>query len=102
LTVVCSAPHHGVQFTAVRYTQRGKWVAGGKVRVTITRGESQFPGAVLHTTTGPHGWFHLRRTLWSDGQPAWVLGASYSRTTSITGDTWAVARRGTVTLTGSC
>jgi hypothetical protein len=102
LRVVCAQPHHGNHFTAVRFVQHGKWVAGGKVRATISRGLSTPPTAVLHTTTGPHGWFHLRRILVSDGEPAWVRGASYSWTTSISGDTWAFARRGNVTLTGSC
>lgn len=102
LTVVCAAPHHGIQFTAARFTQAGKWAAGGKVRVTIARAASDRPSEVLHARTGPHGWFHVRRTMYSDGPPAWVAGASYTWTTTISGDTWAVARRGSVTLTGSC
>ena len=102
LTVVCKAPHHGKYYSAARYDQRGRWVADAKVRVTITRINRAQPETVLHTRTGPHGWFHIRRTLKGDDHPAWVAGAEYTWTTEAYGKSWAMARRGTVTLTGSC
>jgi hypothetical protein len=102
LTVVCGQPHHGNYFSAARFAQHGRWAAAGKVSVTITRINTAHPAAVLHTRTGAHGWFHLRRTLNGDEHPAWIAGARYTWTTSVYGKTWAVARRGSVTLTGSC
>jgi hypothetical protein len=102
LTVVCSAPHHGNYFSAARFAQHGRWAANGKVRITITPVTRAAPETVLHTRTGPHGWFHIRRTLNGDQHPKWVAGASYTWTTEVSGRSWAMARRGTVTLTGSC
>lgn len=102
LTVVCTQPHHGKYFTAVRFSQHGKWAAGGAVRVTVARAKHAAHRAVLHTQTGPHGWFHLTRMLAGDGTPTWAIGTRYTWTTSIHGDTWATARRGSVELTGSC
>lgn len=102
LTVVCDQPHHGKYFTAVRYVQRGSWAAGGEVVVSITRGDSVLPRAVMKTTTGSDGSFHLHRTLNSKDLRPWVVGARYNWTTTIFGKTWATARRGTVTVTGSC
>jgi hypothetical protein len=102
LTVVCSAPHHGKYFSAARFAQHGRWAADGRVRISITRVKQAQPETVLHTRTGPHGWFHIRRTLSGDQHPPWVAGASYTWTTEVSGKSWAMARRGTVTLTGSC
>jgi hypothetical protein len=102
LRVVCSEPHHGPYFTAVRYKQRGLWAADGKVVVTLSRQDSDRARAVLHTHTVADGSFHLNRRLYSKDNGPWVRGATYTWTTAIYGDTWAVARRGNVTLTGSC
>lgn len=102
LTVVCAEPHHGNFYSTVRFAQHGRWAAAGKVRIDISRAERAQPAVVLHTRTGPHGWFHLRRTLSGDQDPVWIAGASYTWTTEVYGRTWAMARRGSVTLTGSC
>ncbi|MDT4916865.1 MAG: hypothetical protein QOI15_820 [Pseudonocardiales bacterium] len=102
LTVVCAQPHHGKYFAAVRFSQNGKWAADGNVRVTIARATHATHRAVLHTQTGPRGWFRLDRTLTGDDGPIWAAGTRYTWTTSISGDTWATARRGSVRLTGSC
>jgi hypothetical protein len=97
LSVICDQPHHGTSFSAVRFRQHGRWAAGGSVIVELRSG--QHTKVELHTTTGPHGWFALRRTLHSG---PWIAGSSYTWTTIIQGKTWATARRGTVTLTGNC
>jgi hypothetical protein len=102
LTVVCTQPHHGPYFSAARFRQRGHWAAGGSVIVTLASGSTARPRAVLHTTTDAGGDFRLRRTLVSKDAGPWIAGATYTWTTAIYGDTWATARRGTVTLTGSC
>ena len=102
LTVVCTEPHHGSVFTAVRFRQHGTWSAGGDVLASVGLGFSVRPKAVLHTKTLSDGSFRLRRTLHSGDTGPWVAGETYTWTTEISGKTWAVARRGTVTLTGSC
>jgi hypothetical protein len=102
LTVACGHVHHGNHYSAVRFAQRGRWVAGAHVKVTIARTDSAPARAVLRTETGPHGWFHLRQVLVADDGQSWVAGTSYSWTTEIYGKTWAMARRGSVKVTGSC
>ena len=102
LTVVCAQPHHGSLYDAVRFRQHGRWAAGASVVVELSTGNSDHPKVEMHTTTGPHGWFHLRRTLHSSNTGPWVAGATYTWTTAIYKKTAATARRGTVTLTGSC
>jgi hypothetical protein len=99
LRVVCTQPHHGNYFSAVRFRQHGRWGAGAAVNVTLTTGKHV--DAKMHTTTGPHGWFRLDRTLHNTDTGPWIAGTTYTWTTSVIGDA-AIARRGTVTLTNSC
>lgn len=101
LSVVCTQPHHGLSYAAVRFRQHGRWAAGAAVTATLTPALSEHVKAEMHTTTGPHGWFHLRRTLQSSTTGPWIAGTTYTWTTEIIGGA-AVARRGTVTLTNSC
>jgi hypothetical protein len=101
LTVVCAQPHHGDHYTAVRFRQHGHEFAGSVV-VTLAVGNSPHAKAELHGKTGPKGWFRIRRTLHSSTTGPWIAGATYSWTTAIYQKTAATARRGTVTLTGSC
>ena len=101
LTVVCTQPHHGSYYSAVRFRQHGREFAGSVV-VTLAVSNRARTKAELHTKTGPYGWFRLRRMLHSSDTGPWVAGATYSWTTAIYQKTAAVARRGTVTLTGSC
>jgi hypothetical protein len=102
LTVVCTAPHHGNVFTAVRFRQHGAWSANGAVLATVANGFGSRPKAAMHTKTLADGSFRLRRTLHAGDTGTWIAGATYTWTTEVYGKTWAVARRGTVTLTGSC
>ena len=102
LTVVCTAPHHGNIYSAVRFRQHGSWSASGAVHATLAKGPSARPKAEMRTKTLADGYFRLRRTLHSGDTGTWVAGATYTWTTEVSGRTWAVARRGTVTLTGSC
>jgi hypothetical protein len=102
LTVVCTEPHHGNVFTAVRFRQHGAWATGGAVLATVANGLGARPKAAMHTKTLADGTFRLRRTLHSGDTGTWVAGATYTWTTEVAGKTWAVARRGTVKLTGSC
>jgi len=102
LTVVCTEPHHGDVFTAVRFRQHGAWAAGGSVVASLAKGFSLRPKAEMHTKTLADGSFRLRRVLHSGDTGTWIAGTTYTWTTIVSGKTWAVARRGTVTLTGSC
>ena len=102
LRVVCTEPHHGNVFSAVRFRQHGAWAAGGSVEAAVAKGFSLRPKAVMHGKTLADGTFRLRRTLHSGDTGTWIAGATYTWTTEVSGKTWAVARRGTVTLTGSC
>jgi hypothetical protein len=102
LTVVCAQPHHGDSYTAVRFRQHGRWTPRGAVVVTLTPATSVHTKSEMHTRTGASGWFRLRRTLHSINTGPWVAGHTYSWTTELSGRDWATARRGTVTLTGSC
>jgi len=101
LTVVCTQPHHGDYYSAVRFRQHGREFAGSVV-VTLAVNNSPRTKAELHTKTGPYGWFRLRRVLHSSETGPWIAGTTYSWTTAIYQKTAATARRGTVTLTGSC
>jgi hypothetical protein len=101
LSTVCTQPHFGRLYSAVRFRQHGRWGSGDPVTVTLTTASGEHVQAEMHTRTGPHGWFHLRRTLHSTDTGPWIAGASYTWTTVIIGDA-AIARRGTVTLTTSC
>jgi hypothetical protein len=100
-SVVCTQPHFGQYYTAVRFRQHGRWSAHAPVTVTLANAKSDHPKAEMHIRTGPHGWFWLRRTLHSSNTGPWVAGVTYTWTTEIIGDA-AVARRGTVTLTNRC
>lgn len=102
LTVICSEPHHGPHYTAARFTQSGQAAAGGKVKATISAPNSTYARAVMRTQTAADGSFHLRRTLYSQDAGPWVVGATYTWTTYVHGGSWGMARRGSVTLTGSC
>lgn len=101
LTVVCSQPHFGRLYSAVRFRQHGRWGSGDPVTVTLTEGSGEHVKVELHKRTGPHGWFRFDRTLYSSKTGPWIAGASYTWTTTIIGDA-AIARRGTVTLTTNC
>jgi hypothetical protein len=101
LTVVCARPHHGDSYTAVRFRQHGRGFAGSVV-VTLAKGKSSNPKVEMHTKTGLDGAFRLRRMLHSSNTGPWIAGATYAWTTAIYAKTAAMARRGTVTLTGSC
>jgi hypothetical protein len=100
LTVVCAEPHNGDRYTAVRFRQHGREFAGSIV-VTLAVANSARVKAEIHAKTRADGSFRLRRVLHSSTAP-WIAGATYSWTTSIYQKTAATARRGTVTLTGSC
>jgi hypothetical protein len=102
LTVVCSKPHHGTFYSAVRFRQHGRWAAGSSVIVTLAPGKGDHIKAEMHTKTRADGTFRLRRTLHSENTGPWVAGAIYSWTTAVYAKSAAMARRGTVTLTGSC
>jgi hypothetical protein len=102
MRVVCGETHHGPYFTAIRFRQHGRWAAGGAVVVKVASGNSNHVRAEMHTRTRADGTFRLHRTLYSNDAGPWIRGATYTWTTAIYGKTWAVARRGTVTLTGSC
>lgn len=102
LTVVCSQPHHGKNYSAVRFRQHGRAFAGSVV-VTLANGSGDgHPKAEMHTRTGTFGFFRLHRTLHSVNTGPWVAGATYSWTTAVYAGTAATARRGTVTLTSNC
>ena len=101
LRVVCTQPHHGNYFSAVRFRQHGRWGAGAAVDVRLATAKTDHVVAEMHTKTGPHGWFHIRRTLHSINTGPWIAGTAYTWTTSVIGGA-AIARRGTVTLTNSC
>jgi hypothetical protein len=101
LTVVCAQPHHGNFYSAVRFRQRGHGFAGSVV-VTLSTGNGGRTKAEMHTKTGTYGFFRLHRMLHSSNTGPWIAGATYAWTTAIYAKTAAMARRGTVTLTGSC
>lgn len=101
LTVVCTQPHTGKFYSAVRFRQHGRWGSGAAVTVTLTPAKSEHVQAEMHKKTGPHGWFRFHRTLHSDTTGPWIVGTSYTWTTVIIGNA-AIARRGTVTLTNNC
>lgn len=103
LTVVCTEPHHGKFYSAVRFRQHGREFAGS-VLVTLTNGSGGdgHAKAEMRTRTGTYGFFRVHRTLHSSNTGPWVAGLTYSWTTAVYTQSAATARRGTVTLTGSC
>lgn len=102
LTVVCSSAHHGNQFAAVRYLQKGSWAAGESVVVTITTARSQRAKATLYAHTGPTGGFSIDRVILSKHGGFWTAGATYTWTTAVYGASSAAARRGTVVAAATC
>lgn len=102
LSVVCTAPHHGLYYSEVRFRQGGHWAGGASVVVTLSYANAEHAKVEMHTKAGPHGWFKVRRTLHSDNTGPWVSGTTYTWTTALYKQTAATARRGTVKLVNGC